>query len=221
MGKKKGMTRIFDDKGNLIVCTVIEAEPNVVAQIKQKETDGYSAIQLGAFKARKSRIKNLSRALQGHFAKAKVEPRHFLCESRTKDGAEYTLGQEIGIDYFSNIPFVDVTGVSKGRGHQGVIRRHGFAGGPGAHGSGFHRHGGSTGMRTSPGRCLPGQKKSGHMGAEQVTVQNLKVVQINAEKNTLLVQGAIPGAPGSLVYVFKSIKGKTEKKAAPKAKAKK
>ena len=212
MGKKKGMTRLFDEKGNLVVCTVIAAEPNVVAQVKSKEKDGYQAIQLGAIKLSAARAKNLGKPVQGHFSKNGVEPRRHLKESRIAEGEQYTVGQEIGVSYFSECVYVDVSGISKGKGHQGVIKRHHFAGGPAAHGSGFHRHGGSCGMRTSPGRCLPGQKKSGRMGADNVTLQNLKVVKIDEERNLIIVEGAVPGAREGLVYVAKSVKKPSNKK---------
>jgi large subunit ribosomal protein L3 len=204
MGKKIGMTRLFDKDGNLIVCSVIFAEPNVVAQIKRQETDGYNAVQLAAIKQPKA--KNVSKARKGHFAKAGIEARRHLAETRVEKVEQFTLGQEIDVTHFPEKTFVDVRGESKGKGHQGVIKRHNFAGGPAAHGSGFHRHGGSCGMRTSPGRCLPGQKKSGHMGDETVTVQNLEVIKVDAEKKVLIVKGAIPGSRGGLVYVWKAKK---------------
>jgi large subunit ribosomal protein L3 len=204
MGKKIGMTRLFDKEGNLVVCSVIFAEPNVVAQVKNQESDGYEAIQLGAIVQPKK--KNMTKPLQGHFAKKGVEPRKHLSESRVEKSDQYTVGQEIDVNYFADSRFVDVRGVSKGKGYQGVMKRHNFAGGPASHGSGFHRHGGSCGMRTSPGRCLPGQKKAGHMGDETVTVQNLEVVKIDSEKKLIIVKGAIPGARGGLVYIKKAIK---------------
>lgn len=206
MGRKKGMTRIFDEKGNLIVCTVISAEPNVVSQIKRNETDGYNAIQLSAVKVTPAKKRNVSKQMQGHFAKAGIEPRARCFENRVEKAEEYTMGQEIGVGYFADVAFVDVAGMSKGKGHQGVIKRHHFSGGPASHGSGFHRHGGSTGMRTSPGRCLPGQKKSGRMGGERVTTESLQVVKIDEEKQVILVKGAIPGSRGGLVYIMKSKK---------------
>jgi large subunit ribosomal protein L3 len=204
MGKKIGMTRLFNEKGDLVVCSVISAEPNVVAQIKRKDTDGYDAVQLGAFKQPKK--KNVTKPRQGHFAKANAEARRHLAESRVEKIDEFAVGQEVDVSYFAETRFVDVRGVSKGKGHQGVMKRHNFAGGPAAHGSGFHRHGGSCGMRTSPGRCLPGQKKSGHMGDETVTVQNLEVVKVDAEKQVIIVKGAIPGSRGGLVYIRKAKK---------------
>ncbi len=206
MGIKKGMARIYDKEGNLVVCTVIAAEPNIVSQIKRVEKDGYNAIQLSAIKVTAPKVQGVTKPLRGHFKKAGIEPRKHLAESRIQNPEEYQIGQEIGVGYFDGCEFVDVVGDSKGKGYQGVIKRHHFAGGPAAHGSGFHRHGGSCGMRTSPGRCLPGQKKAGRMGHERVTQQNLKVVMVDAEKNVLVVQGAIPGARGGLVYITKAIK---------------
>lgn len=212
MGKKKGMTRVYDDKGNLIVCTVIAAEPNVIVQVKDAEKDGYQAVQLGAVKVPESKKKNLSKPLVGHFAKAKVEPRRHLLESRIENTEGYQPGQEIGIDYFEGTDFVDVCGTSKGKGFQGVMKRHNFGGGPGSHGSGFHRTAGSTGMRSTPGRSLPGVKKAGQMGSQKVTTENLKVVRIDAEKQVILVKGAVPGAKNSLLYIRKSVKKKAKNK---------
>ncbi|MDJ0651556.1 MAG: 50S ribosomal protein L3 [Simkaniaceae bacterium] len=212
MGKKKGMTRIYDEKGNLIVCTVIAAEPNVIVQVKDKDKDGYQAVQLGAIKVPESKKKNLSKPLVGHFAKAKVEPRRHLLESRVENAEEFQLGQEIGIDYFSETRFVDVCGTSKGKGFQGVMKRHNFGGGPRSHGSGFHRTAGSTGMRSTPGRSLPGIKKAGQMGSQKVTTENLKVIRVDAEKQIILVKGAVPGAKSSLLYIRKSIKKTSAKK---------
>jgi large subunit ribosomal protein L3 len=206
MGIKKGMTRLFNEQGDLVVCTVISAEPHVISQIKRKESDGYTAIQLATRKVSASKAKNLGKPLKGHYAKAGVEPRRHACETRMDDVEAYQLGAELDVTVFADTPYVDVTAVSKGKGYQGVIKRHHFAGGPAAHGSGFHRHGGSTGMRTSPGRCLPGQKKAGRMGGEQVTLQNLKVVRIDAGKQMLVVAGAVPGSRGSLVTISKAKK---------------
>lgn len=149
----------FDAQGNQIVCTVILAEPNVISQIKSSQgKDGYNAVQLAAYKVKSSKLKNVSKPLQGHFAKAKIEPRSSLKESRVENIEGFQVAQELNVSYFNEISYVDVSGVSKGKGHQGVMKRHNFAGGPASHGSGFHRHGGSTGMRSTPGRCLPGQK---------------------------------------------------------------
>lgn len=211
MGKKEGMTRLFDSKGNLVVCTVISVEPNVVAQVKTTKTDGYNAVQLSGFKVPASKLKNVSKAMRGHFVKAGVEPRRKLLETRVDDAQQYQIGQEVGVGLFEEASFVNVCAISKGKGHQGVMKRHNFAGGPAAHGSGFHRHGGSCGMRSSPGRCLPGQKKSGRMGGERVTVENLKVVKVDEAKHVIVVEGAVPGARNAMVYVTTS-KKKTKKK---------
>ena len=210
-GKKVGMTRMFDKSGNVVVCTVIRAEPNIVTQLKTKENDGYTAIQLGSMKVTDPKKRNVSKPLRGHFAKAAVEPRGRLLETRLSDTSAYQVGQEIGVGVFTEVAYVDVTGMSKGKGHQGVIKRHGFAGGPASHGSGFHRHGGSCGMRTSPGRCLPGQKKSGRMGGERVAQQNLKVVKVDEVNQVLLVEGAIPGSRGGFVVVSPAVKKPSKK----------
>jgi len=213
MGRKMGMTRLFDENGNHVVCTVISSEPHIVTQIKRKDSDGYEAVQLAALKVQPSKVRNVTKPMKGHFAKCGVDARSCLAESRVENAEEYKVGQEIGLGYFSNVPFVDVTGVSKGKGFQGVIKRHHFAGGPASHGSGFHRHGGSTGMRTSPGRCLPGQKKAGRMGCEEVTLQNLEIVKIDEEKQVIVVKGAIPGARGGLVYITQAVKKTAKNKA--------
>jgi large subunit ribosomal protein L3 len=212
MGRKEGMTQFFDKKGNLVVCTVISAEPNVVSQIKSKESDGYSALQLASMKVKVPKVKNVTKPLRGHFAKATIEPRSSLVETRIDDVDQYTVGQEIPVSYFAETEFVDVIGVSKGKGYQGVMKRHGFSGGPAAHGSGFHRHAGSTGMRSTPGRCLPGVKKAGRMGGERVTIQSLRVIMVDEAKQVIVVEGAIPGARGGLVYVQKAKKKKIAKK---------
>jgi large subunit ribosomal protein L3 len=215
MGKKRGMMQLFDEKGNVVVCTVIEAEPNVVTQIKTKESDGYTAIQLGFDKVTGKSQYTIERRVPmpqlGLYKKTGVAPRRHLHESRVENTDEFSLGQEVGVDYFSEISFVDATAISKGKGYQGVMKRHNFRGGPASHGSGFHRHAGSTGMRSTPGRCLPGGKKAGHMGSEQVTVQNLEVVKIDAENKVILVKGQVPGPRNGLVYLSKATK-KTEKK---------
>ncbi|MEI6242741.1 MAG: 50S ribosomal protein L3 [Chlamydiota bacterium] len=207
IGRKKGMTQIFDAQGNVVVCSVILAEPNVVTQIKKVETDGYIALQLGAGK-KPERLVN--KPLQGHFAKAQVAPCRYLVESRIKSIDEYKIGQEVGVTVFELGDFVDIKGTSKGKGFQGVMKLHGFSGGPASHGSGFHRHAGSTGMRTTPGRSFPGGKRASRMGGDTVTVQNLEVIAVDQEKNLLLIRGAIPGGRGSVVYITKSIK-KTKK----------
>lgn len=220
MGKKRGMTQIFDEKGHLIVCTVIEALPNVVAQIKTTDTDGYEAIQLGfdEVKAKDPRRleKRTAKPQAGHFKKAAVAPCRHLKESKVEKISEYNVGQQIDVSVFSEIQFLDITGISKGKGYQGVMKLHNFRGGPASHGSSFHRHAGSTGMRTTPGRCLPGGKRASHMGLEQVTVQNVKLVKVIAEDHVILVKGQVPGPNGGLVYISpackKQAKAKSNKK---------
>lgn len=210
MGKKRGMVQLFDDAGNVVVCTVIEAEPNVITQVKTKEKDGYQAVQLGfekvAGKSQYTIDKRTGKPQLGHFKKAGVEPRRFLTESRVDKTDDYSVGQEVGVDLFDGVEFVDATAMSKGKGFQGVMKRYHFAGGPASHGSGFHRHGGSTGMRSTPGRTLPGQKKAGHMGYERVTTQSLRVVRVSKEDNVILIEGSVPGPRGGLVYLSKAKK---------------
>lgn len=206
MGKKMGMTQLFDEKGNVVVCSVIHAEPNVITQIMTPEKAGYSAVQMAAFLVSGSKVKNIAKPQREFYAKKNIEARRKMMESRVSNVSEFSEGQTVGVSYFSESIFVDVSGISKGKGYQGVMKRHNFAGGPAAHGSGFHRHGGSCGMRSTPGRCLPGQKKAGRMGGEKTTVQNLKIVKIDEEKQLILVEGAIPGAINSIVYVAKAVK---------------
>ena len=210
MGKKRGMMQLFDEKGNVVVCTVIQVEPNVVVQIKTKEIDGYTAVQLGfnkvAGKTQYTIEKRAGKPRVGHFKKAGVEPRRHLLESHVEKVDEYALGQEIGVDLFDEVEFVDATATSKGKGYQGVMKRHNFGGGPASHGSSFHRHAGSTGMRSTPGRGLPGGKKAGQMGNERVTVQNIRVVRIDKENNLIIVKGQVPGPNNGLVYIRRAVK---------------
>jgi len=218
MGKKKGMTQLFDKDGNIVVCTVIQAEPNVIVQVKTKETDGYSAVQIGFDEVRGKRAETVlartGKPLAGHFEKASVKPRRFLKESRVKNPEEYTAGQELTLEHFLDVDFVDMTAYSKGKGYQGVMKLHNFSGGPASHGSGFHRHAGSTGMRSTPGRCFPNGKRASHMGDDKITVQNLKVVRVVPEDNLLIVKGSVPGPQGSLVCFSPAVKlqGKAKKK---------
>ncbi len=205
MGKKRGMTQVFDEKGNMITCTVIELEKNVVTQIKTKENDGYSALQLGFERIVANDPRTVERRakkpLAGHFKKAGVEPRRHLNESRLDDVSMYQVGQEIGVEAFVGMTHVDVSGRSKGKGYAGVMKKYHFRGGPASHGSGFHRHRGSQGMRSTPGRVLPGKPQASHMGDENVTVENLKVIKIDEEKNLIIVEGAVPGPVDNLVFV--------------------
>jgi large subunit ribosomal protein L3 len=210
MGKKRRMMLRYDETGKVIPCTVIEVEPSVVVQKKTKEIDGYDALQLAHGKVvthdPRTVTKRVNKPLLGHFKKASVEPRRHLYETKLEKSEEMEVGQELNLSLFENVTHVDVTGVSRGKGYQGAMRRHGFGGGPAAHGSGFHRHAGSTGMRSTPGRCLPGGKKAGHMGAEQVTVQNLRVISVDIERHVLIVEGAVPGAPHGQLFFSPSPK---------------
>lgn len=203
MGKKRGMVQLFDEKGHIVPCTVIELEPNVVTQIKTKDTDGYSAIQIGfeeiVTKDPRTIEKRVTKPLLGHFKKSGIAPRRYLAEVRLDDANDFSIGQALSAELFKDIPYVDVTGVSKGKGYQGVMKLHNFRGGPASHGSSFHRHAGSTGMRSTPGRCLPGGKRASHMGSDTVTVQNLQIVKV--EGNLIVVKGAVPGARNDLVYI--------------------
>lgn len=216
MGKKQGMTQQFDAAGNVVVCTVIHVEPNIVTQIKRKETDGYNALQLGLEKlvtVDPRTIQNrVSKPLLGHFQKSGVEPYRHLAEARVDDVEAYALGQTLDVSAFEGITHVDVSGTSKGKGFQGVMKRYNFAGGPAAHGSGFHRHGGSTGMRSTPGRNLPGTKKAGRMGNERVSVQNLRVIGLDAKRNLIIVEGAVPGPNGGVLFFAPAKKKKQKNK---------
>lgn len=214
MGKKRGMIQLFDEAGNAVVCTVIEAEPNVVTQIKTKENDGYTAIQIGFEKITAADPRTIERRagkpLAGHYNKAGVEPRRYLTEFCVDSTDGYTLGQELSVELFAEIKYVDATAISKGKGFQGVMKLHNYSGGPSAHGSGFHRHAGSTGMRSSPGRCLPGGPRASHMGLDRRTVQNLEVVKV--QDNLIIVKGQVPGPRNGLVYLAKAVKKTGAKK---------
>ena len=206
IGRKAGMTRVFTDAGESIPVTVIEALPNRVTQVKAVESDGYRAVQV-AFGDRKP--SRLSRPLAGHYAKAKVAPGETLVEFRLADGegAELAPGAEIKVDMFAAGQVVDVAGTTVGKGFAGTMKRHNFAGGPASHGASvFHRAPGSIGQRQTPGRVFPGKRMSGHMGNVRRTIENLKVVEVDAARNLLLVRGAVPGAPGGQVIVRPSVK---------------
>lgn len=204
IGQKKGMAQVFDQEGKLVVCTVILAEPNTVLQIKRKETHGYNGLQLAGQPLSQSKGTRMCKPQKGEFAKFQVEPCRVVHESRIEDIDSYQIGQKIDASFFAGVGYVDVEGVTKGKGFQGVIKLHKMSGGPGAHGSGFHRHMGSTGMRTTPGRCFPGGKRASRMGGDQQTVQNLRVVAVKG--NLLLVEGAVPGSRSGTVFIRASIK---------------
>ena len=202
LGKKLGMTQIFTEEGIVVPVTVVEAGPNVVTQVKTVEKDGYNAIQVGFEDAKE---KSLNKPQKGHLAAANVLKKH-LKEFRVDAVEEFTVGQEIKADLFAAGEKIDVTGTSKGKGFQGPIKRHGQSRGPESHGSRYHRRPGSMGACSFPGRVFKNKKLAGHMGSVKVTVQNLEVVRIDAEKNLILVKGAIPGAKGSVVTVKEAVK---------------
>src|SRR3990167_9596831 len=204
IGQKKGMAQVFDQDGKLIVCTVILAEPNTVLDIKRKETHGYNGIQIGGIPMTKAQADRAKKPLKGHFAKLQVEPCNEIRESRLDNVDQYQVGQKLDASVFADVKFVDVEGVSKGKGYQGVMKLFNMAGGPGAHGSGFHRHMGSTGMRSTPGRCFPGGKRASRMGGDRKTVQNLRVVAVKGD--LLLVEGAVPGARSGTLFIRAAVK---------------
>ena len=200
---KVGMTQIFNEDGVLTPVTVLQAGPCVVTQVKTVENDGYSAVQVGFNDIRE---KLVNKPKKGHFAKAGVAPKRFLKEFKFSDAESYAVGQEIKADIFAEGDKIDATAKSKGKGFQGAIKRHGQSRGPMTHGSKFHRHAGSNGSATTPGRVFKGKKMPGHMGAVKVTVQNLEVVRVDADKNLILVKGAVPGPKKSLVVLKESTK---------------
>ena len=202
LGRKIGMTQVFTKSGKLIPVTVVSVEPNVVTQIKTKENDGYEAIQLG-FDTKREKL--ATKASLGHTNKANTTPKRFFKEIKGVDVNNYTLGQEIKVDIFTEGEVVDVTGTTKGKGFQGVIKRHGQSRGPMGHGSHYHRRPGSLGTM-GPMRVIPGKKLPGHMGQLTVTIQNLEIVAVDAKENVILVKGNIPGAKQSLVFIKTSTK---------------
>ena len=202
LGKKIGMTQIFTEHGEVIPVTVVEAGPVVVTKIKTTENDGYTAIQVGFQDAKE---KSLNKPQKGHLAAANTLKKH-LKEFRVDSVEEYTVGQEIKADLFAAGELIDVTGISKGKGFQGPIKRHGQSRGPETHGSRYHRRPGSMGACSYPGRVFKNKKLAGHMGSVKVTVQNLEVVRVDADKNFILVKGAIPGAKGSVVTIKEAVK---------------
>ena len=217
LATKVGMTQIFDENGNLIPVTVLQAGPCAVTQVKTVENDGYSAVQVG-FVDKKEKIVNkdksgrkevihrhgANKAEKGHFDKAGVSCKRYVREFRFENAQDYTLGSEIKADIFENGDRVDATAISKGKGFQGAIKRLGQSRGPMAHGSKFHRHQGSNGACSSPSRVFKGKGMPGHMGCVKVTVQNLTIVRVDAEKNLLLVKGAVPGPKKALVTIKES-----------------
>lgn len=202
LGRKIGMTQVFAENGDLIPVTVIEAAPNVVLQKKTVETDGYNAVQLG-FEDKREKLSN--KPAKGHVAKANTAPKRFIREFRNVNVDEYEVGQEVKVEIFAEGDVIDVTGVTKGKGFQGVIKRHGQSRGPMSHGSRYHRRPGSMGP-VAPNRVFKQKKLPGQMGGVVVTIQNLTVVKVDAERNLLLVKGNVPGSKKALVTVKTAIK---------------
>lgn len=202
LGRKKGMTEVFTTDGKLIPVTVIEVEDNVISQIKTKDTDGYDAIQLATVDKKENRS---NKPLTGHLKKASSNPKRFLKEIRGVNVSDYNLGDVLKADVFTSGEMVDVTGTSKGKGFQGVIKRHNQSRGPMSHGSQYHRGVGSMGTML-PMRVLPGKKLPGHMGHVQVTIQNLEVISVDLENNVILIKGSVPGPKNSLVLVRTAVK---------------
>lgn len=204
IGKKLGMTRIFTEDGRWIDVTVLEAGPCTVVQRKTLDKDGYDAVQIGFGEVKETRC---NKPLSGHFAKAGLSPKRTLRELRIEESSELKMGDEIKADIFSLGDRVDVSGTSKGKGFAGVMKRHGYHGGPGTHGSNFHRRPGAIGQSADPARVFKGKGMPGHMGNRKVTVQNLEIVTVDADRNLLIVRGCVPGANGGVVMVNKSVKG--------------
>ena len=203
IAKKIGMTQIFDENGAVIPVTVLEAGPCTVVQIKNKETDGYKAVQLGFGDVKDKKV---IKPIKGHFNKAKLAPKKHLREFRLDNIEDFKVGNEIKADIFQAEDIVDIQGVSKGKGFQGVIKRHGQQRGPMGHGSMYHRRPGSMGACATPGRVFKGKKLPGHMGHVTVTIQNLRVVRVDLDKNVILVKGSVPGPKGAILKVKNAVK---------------
>ncbi|MEH7300520.1 50S ribosomal protein L3 [Neobacillus drentensis] len=202
LGRKIGMTQVFAENGNLIPVTVVEVAPNVILQKKSVDSDGYVAVQVG-FEDKREKLAN--KPEKGHVAKANTAPKRFIREFRGDDLAGYEVGQEVKVDIFAEGEIVDVTGISKGKGFQGVIKRHGQSRGPMAHGSRYHRRPGSMGP-VAPNRVFKGKLLPGRMGGDQVTVQNLEVIKVDVERNLLLIKGNVPGAKKALLKIKGAVK---------------
>lgn len=198
LGTKLGMTQVFDEEGKAIPVTVVQAGPCTVTQVKTKQTDGYTAVQFGYDEVKP---KALNKPELGHLAKSSAPPLRHLCEYRLDDTSQFELGQTVKADIFTAGQIVDVSGNSIGRGFAGYQKRHNFKRGPMAHGSKNHRLPGSTGAGTTPGRTFPGKKMAGRLGGKQVTIRKLQVVRVDADRNLLLIKGAVPGKPGTLLSI--------------------
>ena len=206
IGKKVGMTQLFGEDGTVYPATVLKAGPCVVSQVKTADNDGYEAVQLGLVEAHPGKE---NKPTQGHFKKAGVPPTRVRREVRVKAGGETPkAGDQVNVSIFANGERVDVIGTSRGKGFQGVVKRHHFAGGRASHGSMFHRAPGSIGASSFPSRVVKGMRMGGHMGSDRVTVRNLKVLKVDADNNLLLVEGAVPGGPNSVVVIRKAVAAK-------------
>lgn len=203
IGKKVGMTQIFKEDGTVVPVTVVQAGPLKVVQVKTSDKDGYDAIQVGYGEIKEKKV---NKPLKGHFDKAEIEYKKYLKEYKVEKIDDYEIGQELKADVFTEGDKIDVTGVSKGKGFQGSIKRHGQSRGPETHGSKYHRASGSMGASAWPARVFKGKKLPGHMGHVKTTVQNLEVVRIDAEKNYILVKGAVPGPKGGLLTIKETSK---------------
>ena len=202
IGKKVGMTQVYGEDGRAYPVTVIQAGPCVVVQRKSKDKDGYSAVQVGLVEARKT--KKVTKPMKGHFDKAGLPPCRVLREFRVEDSAEVKVGDKISVEQFAAGDKLTVSGISRGHGFQGVVKRHHFRGGAATHGSMFHRAPGSIGASAFPSRVLPGMKGAGHMGTDKVTLKNVTVVRVDAGNNLLVVRGSVPGSGGSIVVIRKN-----------------
>ena len=205
IGKKVGMTQIFDEQGKVIPVTAIEAGPCTVVQVKTVETDGYNSIQLGFGDVKEHKV---IKPVKGHYTKVNLTPKKHLREFRVDNTAEVKVGDELKADTFEVGDKLDIQGTSKGKGFQGVIKRHGQSRGPMGHGSMYHRRPGSMGPTSTPGRVFKGKKLPGHMGHVTVTIQNLEVVRVDLDKNVVLVKGSVPGANGAILKLKTSVKSK-------------
>ncbi len=203
LATKVGMTQIFDENGALIPVTVLQAGPCVVTQVKTVENDGYEAVQVGFVDKRE---KLVNKPMKGHFDKAGVSYKRFVREFKFENATEYSVADEIKADIFAAGDKIDASAISKGKGFQGAIKRHGQSRGPMAHGSKYHRHAGSNGACSSPSKVFKGKKMPGHMGCKKVTIQNLEVVRVDAENNVILVKGAVPGPKKALVTIKETVK---------------
>jgi large subunit ribosomal protein L3 len=202
IGKKVGMTQVYGEDGRAYPVTVIQAGPCVIVQRKSKDKDGYSAVQVGLVEARKT--KKVTKPMKGHFDKAGLPPCRVLREFRVEDGAEVKVGDKLSVEQFAAGDSLTISGISRGHGFQGVVKRHHFRGGAATHGSMFHRAPGSIGASAFPSRVLPGMKGAGHMGTDKVTLKNVTVVRVDAGNNLLVVRGSVPGSGGSIVVIRKN-----------------